>query len=126
MARLFHGSKDGIPIFLGYLSVSLAFGILAVKSGQPIWAPVLTSLTNFTGTGQFVGIDLIAANASLMEIAFTLLVINLRYMLMSLSLSQRVRPSMSLPTRLAMRCKLTVFAVAIQHIFLAALLAGSY
>lgn len=84
------GLKDGLPIAIGYLSVSFAFGILAVNSGLPIWAPIVTSLTNFTGTGQFVGTTLIAASASIAEIAFTLLIINARYVLMSISLSQRL------------------------------------
>lgn len=84
------GLKDGLPIAIGYLSVSFAFGILAVNSGLPIWAPIITSLTNFTGTGQFVGTTLIAAGASIAEIAFTLLIINARYVLMSISLSQRL------------------------------------
>lgn len=84
------GVKDGLPIAIGYLSVSFAFGILAVNSGLPIWAPIITSLTNFTGTGQFVGTTLIAAGASIAEIAFTLLIINARYVLMSISLSQRL------------------------------------
>lgn len=84
------GLKDGLPIAIGYLSVSFAFGILAVNSGLPIWAPIITSLTNFTGTGQFVGTTLIAASASIAEIAFTLLIINARYVLMSISLSQRL------------------------------------
>lgn len=84
------GLKDGLPIAIGYLSVSFAFGILAVNSGLPIWAPIVTSLTNFTGTGQFVGTTLIAAGASIAEIAFTLLIINARYVLMSISLSQRL------------------------------------
>ena len=117
MGSFSKGAKDGVPIALGYLSVSLAFGILAVNSGQPLWAPVVTSLTNFTGTGQFVGIDLIAANASIAEIAFTLLVINLRYMLMSLSLSQRIRPEMKLLPRLAIAFGITdeVFAVTLKQ-----------
>ena len=73
------GLRDGLPIALGYISVAFAFGILAVEKGLPAWSPILISVTNFTGTGQFAGIDLIAAMASFAEIAFTLLIINLRY-----------------------------------------------
>lgn len=89
---LIAGAKDGLPVGLGYLSVSIAFGALAVTSGQPFWAPILTSITNFTGIGQIAGINLIASHASLIEIAFTLLVINIRYILMSLSLTQKIPP----------------------------------
>lgn len=94
------GMKDGLPIALGYISVAFAFGILALEKGFPIWAPILISATNFTGTGQFVGIDLIASYATLSEIAFTILIINLRYVLMSLSLSQKIVHNATLGERL--------------------------
>lgn len=90
------GMLDGLPIALGYFSVSFAFGMLAIEKGVPLWGPVLISLTSFTGTGQFVGVDLLSGGAALMEIAFTLLIINLRYLLMSLSLSQRMSPCVGL------------------------------
>ena len=38
------GIRDGIPICLGYFSVSMAFGLTAVLSGVPIWAAVVISL----------------------------------------------------------------------------------
>lgn len=111
------GLRDGIPIALGYLSVSFAFGMSAVSKGFPLWAPTAISLTNFTGTGQFVGIDLIYAHAGLLELGFTLLIINLRYLLMSLSLSQRLAPDVGLLKRLAIAFGNTdeIFAVAMQQ-----------
>ncbi len=84
------GMKDGIPIALGYLSVSFAFGMLAVSRNLPIWSPIIISLTNFTGTGQFIGMNLIVLGRAYAEIACTLFIINIRYMLMSLSLSQKL------------------------------------
>ncbi|MBQ3553474.1 MAG: AzlC family ABC transporter permease [Clostridia bacterium] len=111
------GLKDGVPIALGYLSVSFAFGMSAASKGFPFWSPCLISLTNFTGTGQFVGVDLIAAKAGLFELAFTLLIINLRYLLMSLSLSQRLAPNVGLGKRLLIAFGNTdeIFAVAMQQ-----------
>lgn len=119
------GLRDGLPIALGYISVAFAFGILAVEKGLPAWSPILISVTNFTGTGQFAGIDLIAAMASFAEIAFTLLIINLRYLLMSLSLSQRLEPGIGLGKRMAIAFGITdeIFAVAIQK---ESLLGGKY
>ncbi len=84
------GIKDGIPIGLGYLSVSFTFGMMAVTQGMPVWAAVLISMTNLTSAGQFAGLDLIVAGGSMFEMALTQLVINLRYALMSLSLSQKL------------------------------------
>ena len=108
------GLRDGIPIGLGYLSVSFAFGISAVAAGVPVWGAALISMTNVTSAGQLAGLSLIAAGATLTEQALTQLVINLRYALMSLSLSQKLAPEVGLPDRLFMAFLNTdeVFAVA--------------
>ncbi len=112
----YDGFKDGFPIALGYLSVSFAFGILAVKDGLPLWSPLLISLTNFTGTGQFVGVELIAAGSTVLEIAFTIFIINIRYFLMSLSLSQKIDENMPIWQRLVIAFGDTdeIFAVSMQ------------
>ena len=108
------GLRDGVPIGLGYLSVSFAFGISAVAAGVPVWGAALISMTNVTSAGQFAGLSLMAAGASLAEQALTQLVINLRYALMSLSLSQKLAPGIGLLDRLLMAFLNTdeVFAVA--------------
>ena len=84
------GLKDGIPIGLGYFSVSFSFGILAVSQGLSWWEAVLISMANVTSAGQFAGLTVMTAAGSLIEMAVTQFVINLRYALMSISLSQRV------------------------------------
>lgn len=95
MNRYKEGLKDGIAIGLGYLSVSFTFGMMAVAGGMPIWAAVVISLTNLTSAGQFAGLELILIQSSYIEMAFTQLIINLRYALMSLSLSQKIEKNMS-------------------------------
>lgn len=84
------GMKDGIPICLGYFAVSFTFGMMAVGGGLSIGQAVLISLTNLTSAGQFAGLSLILTGAPYFEMAMTQLVINLRYCLMSFSLSQKV------------------------------------
>lgn len=84
------GMIDGIPIALGYIAVSFTFGILARESGLSAFQAVLLSLTNLTSAGQFAGLGIITASTSYMEMAFTQLVINLRYCLMSCALSQKL------------------------------------
>lgn len=84
------GLKDGLPIGLGYISVSFTFGMMAVTRGLPAWSAILISFTNLTSAGQFAGLDTIAADGSFVEIALVQLVINLRYALMSLSWSQKL------------------------------------
>ena len=85
------GLRDGIPIGLGYFAVSFAFGMMAVQGGLTIWQAGLISLTNLTSAGQFAGLEIIFAAGSYWEMALTQLVINLRYCLMSFSLSQKLR-----------------------------------
>lgn len=94
------GLADGVPIGLGYLSVSLTFGIMAVSNGFTVWQAVLISMANLTSAGQFAGITVMAAAGSLIEMALTQFVINLRYALMSLSLTQKVDDSFKVPQRL--------------------------
>ena len=84
------GVKDGIPICLGYLAVSFTFGIMAKNANLSVWEAVLISATNVTSAGQFAGLSLITAGASYLEMAFTQLIINLRYCLMSCALSQKL------------------------------------
>ena len=84
------GLQDGIPIALGYISVSFAFGMMSSNQGIPVWASVLISFSNLTSAGQFAGLGIIAANGSMMEMALSQFVINLRYFLMSLSLTQKL------------------------------------
>lgn len=108
------GLKDGIPIALGYLSVSFTFGITAVNAGLPPLTAVLISLTNCTSAGQVAGVGIISAGGGLIEMAAAQLIINMRYALMSLSLSQKLDSKYSLFHRITTSFVVTdeVFAVA--------------
>jgi predicted branched-subunit amino acid permease len=108
------GFKDGIPIGLGYFSVAFTFGLAAVAAGLPLWAPVLISMTNVTSAGQFAGLTVICALGSIVELILSQLVINMRYALMSLSLSQKLDSTVRLRDRFLIAFVNTdeVFAVA--------------
>ena len=108
------GVNHGIPIGLGYLSVAFTFGMKAVADGLSPAQALLISMTNVTSAGQFAGLPLIIAQASRVELALTQLIINLRYALMSLSLSQRLDKSMTTLHRLIFSFMNTdeIFAVA--------------
>ncbi len=84
------GLRDGLPIALGYFPVSFTFGILAVSGGLSFWQATLISLMNLTSAGQFAGLSVMTAGGPLVEMALSQLIINLRYSLMSISLSQKV------------------------------------
>lgn len=111
------GIRDGMPICLGYISVSMAFGLTAVKSGMPIWATILISLTNLTSAGQFAGTNLLLAQSTYIELAVSTFIINIRYFLMSLSISQKVDKDFGLKERLIASFGVTdeVFAVSMQR-----------
>ncbi len=110
------GLHNGIPICLGYVSVAFTFGLMCTENGLPFWIAVLISLTNLTSAGQFAGTALIIGGGSLLEIGVTTFVINLRYMLMSLSISQKVDAALSMPKRMLMSFGITdeIFGVSIQ------------
>ena len=83
------GLKDGISVCIGYLSVGFAFGIFAVKGGLTPLEAILISATNVTSAGQLAAVPVILSEGSLFELAASQLIINLRYMLMSILLSQK-------------------------------------
>ena len=89
MSNFRKGLHDGIPIALGYLSGSFTFGLQCIANGLSWWQAFLISLTNLTSAGQFAGLGIITAGSGYFEMACTQLVINMRYALMGLSLSQK-------------------------------------
>ena len=112
------GLKDGIPIALGYFAVSFSFGLLAVKGGLTSFQAVIISLTNVTSAGQFAGLKIILAGGTLVEMILTQFIINLRYSLMSLSLSQKLGEAVGIKERLVIAFANTdeIFAVAMGHV----------
>ena len=89
MKDFIYGIKRSTPVGIAYLAVSFAFGVMAVKGITPLMATII-SFTNLTSSGQFAGVRLIFQAASYIEIAITVFLINLRYSLMSTSLSQKL------------------------------------
>lgn len=112
-----YGLRDGVPIALGYFSVSFSFGIMALKGGLSVLQAAVTSLTNMTSAGQFAGLQIIIAGGTLLEMAATQLIINLRYALMSLSLSQKLSGNVTLWQRFIIAFANTdeIFAVSMSH-----------
>ena len=112
-SNFLRGAAAGIPIALGYLSVSFAFGITAVRAGLTYFQASVISLTNLTSAGQVAGVEVIASSGSLLEMAAVQLTINLRYALMGISLSQNLDKSFTLPHRILAAYGITdeIFAV---------------
>ena len=113
-SHFFRGLLHGLPVGLGYLSVSFGFGISAVRAGLTVGQAAAISALNLTSAGQAAGLTVMTSGGTLAETALTQLVINIRYALMSLALSQKLHKSFSLPHRLAAAYGVTdeIFAVA--------------
>ena len=111
-----NGVKDGLPIGLGYLSVSFAFGVSASILQVPLLITLLISMTNLTSAGQLAGLNVVATLGTFLEIILTQLIINSRYFLMGISLSQKVDDSFTMPKRFLYSAFITdeIFAVAIS------------
>ena len=119
MNKLFtKGVKHGLPIGLGYLSVSFAFGAQCTGSGLTVLQALLISMTNLTSAGQLAGLQVMVTQtvllSGLIEMALTQFIINLRYALMGLSLSQKLGPTMNTARRMFFSFANTdeIFAVA--------------
>lgn len=115
--RFLEGIKDGIPICLGYFSVSMAFGLAVAQAGIPVWIAVMISLSNLTSAGQVAGTNILIAGGNMIELAMTTLIINIRYFLMSLSVSQKTDTRAGILKRMAMAFGITdeIFAVSMKH-----------
>ena len=92
MNQYTRGLRAGIPIALGYLSVSFTFGILAVTYGFTWWQALVISMTNLTSAGQFAGIQTMLYTGQYLQMFLSQLTINIRYSFMSISISQKVHP----------------------------------
>lgn len=86
------GLKAGVPIGLGYLSVSFTFGIIAVSYGFYWWQAVMISMLNLTSAGQFAGIGIMQSPGQYVEMFISQLTINIRYSFMTIALSQKTNP----------------------------------
>ncbi len=111
------GVKDGLPICVGYFSVSFAFGIFAVENGLSVLQAVLISLLNLTSAGQLAAVPIMSAGGTLAELALSQLVINSRYSLMSVSLAQKFSKNVKLRDKLMIAFGNTdeIFAVSVSN-----------
>ena len=80
-----------IPVLVGYLAIGLAFGLMLQSAGYGAGWAFLMSLTIYAGSGQYLGVALLAAGASLGETAFLTLVINFRHLVYGLSMLEKFR-----------------------------------
>ena len=114
---IIHGLRDGFPIAMGYLAVAFSLGIIAAKAGLTASEGFLSSFFTRASAGEYGTYTLVAVNAAYVEVVAMGLVANLRYMLMSAALSQRIAPGTSWVHRLLMACCITdeIFGISVAH-----------
>lgn len=117
MSDFKRGLKSGIPIGLGYLSVSFTFGIIAVGYGLHWWQAVLISMLTVTSAGQFAGIGTMMLPGQYLEMLISQITINVRYSFMGVSLSQKTSPRFKRMYRWILGFMMTdeIFGVASQE-----------
>ncbi len=80
------GLKRTFPLFIGVIPFGLAYGISAKTAGLSLFHTVFMSLFVFAGASQFIAVEMMKQQAWAAAILITTLVVNLRHILMSLSL----------------------------------------
>ncbi|MBR0180241.1 MAG: AzlC family ABC transporter permease [Prevotella sp.] len=115
--HIIHGLRDGIPIAMGYFAVAFSLGIIAAKAGLTPPEGFLTSFFTRASAGEYGTYTLVAVQAAYVEVIAMCLVANLRYMLMSAALSQKIAPGTSWFHRILMACCVTdeVFGISVAH-----------
>lgn len=110
-----NGMRDGIPIALGYFSVAFSLGIVAKKAGLNPFQGFLSSILNHASAGEYAEFTVIMANAPYLEMAFVILITNIRYLLMSCALSQKFNTNISYSHRILVGFGITdeIFGISI-------------
>ncbi|MCI8423002.1 MAG: branched-chain amino acid ABC transporter permease [Lawsonibacter sp.] len=80
-----------VPVLMGYLAIGMAFGLMLQSAGYGVGWAFLMSLTIYAGSGQYLGVSLLAAGASLTQTAFLTLMINFRHLVYGLSMLEKFR-----------------------------------
>lgn len=111
------GLRDGVPIAMGYFAVAFSLGIIAKKAGITASLGFVSSFFTRASAGEYGVYTLVAINAAYVEIVAMSLVANLRYMLMSAALSQKIAPGTPWYHRVLMACCITdeVFGISVNH-----------
>lgn len=111
------GSRLSVPVALGYFVISFAFGLYWTQGGLPPVASAVMSATNLSSSGQFAGLNVILEAGGVLELVLTTMLVNLRYVLMSFSLGQRLDPAIGTLRRLAIGYGITdeIFALAMTR-----------
>ncbi len=80
-----------VPVLMGYLAIGIAFGLMLQSAGWGVGWAALMSFTIYAGSGQYLGVSLLAAGAPLAQVAFLTLMVNFRHLVYGLSMLEKFR-----------------------------------
>jgi 4-azaleucine resistance transporter AzlC len=80
-----------VPVLTGYLAIGMAFGLMLQSVGYGVGWAFLMSLVIYAGSGQYLGVSLLATGAPLTQVAFLTLMINFRHLVYGLSMLEKFR-----------------------------------
>lgn len=90
-SRFLRGVRLGLPVFLGYMPVGMAFGVLARTLGFSVLEATLCSATALAGAGQFIALSLMSTGAGVASTLAATSVVNMRYLLFGTTLSTHLK-----------------------------------
>ena len=80
-----------IPVMTGYLVLGISYGVLITSFGFPFWMPMVTSLTIFAGSMEFVLVNLLLSGFDLLQAFLMTLMINARHLFYGISMLERYK-----------------------------------
>ena len=84
-----YAAKITIPIFLGYVPLGIAFGLMLQNAGYNVLWALISSVSIYSGTGQFVEVSFLDTRAAIYEVALIAVILNSRMMFYGLSFLER-------------------------------------
>lgn len=92
-AQFFAGMRAGIPIMIGYIPIGIAYAIMARQAGLSILQTCLMSLLVYAGASQMMAAGMLGQGAGLVAIVLATFVLNLRQLIMSMCVMNKMEPS---------------------------------
>lgn len=84
------GLGEIAPVLVAVVPIGLLWGTLAAGKGLTLFEAVLMSVLVFAGSAQFVALEMWQDPVPVLLLTFTALIVNVRHVLMSASLSRHI------------------------------------
>jgi len=85
------GVRSSIPVILGFVPVGIAYAIMAQQAGFATLETIFMSIAVFAGASQMMAVGMYAQGASLITIILATFILNLRHLIMSTCVVNRMK-----------------------------------